>query len=182
MSNNRIILVIKASDVDVSSLPEDKRNVKNRAFKDAVYDHLLKNYGVSRENIIVHIQNDIITIEWSPQEKNEYIEPEFQRSMSLLTDGKLEEARFILEDMAFRLPDDPNMLYYLVACPCMQQWLIFPSGFEHMSHMLKEEGEENPAQILQIVLTSWKSIVDKSETPWALCEECYESIQIYIKQ
>jgi len=49
-------------------------------------------------------------------------------------------------------------------------------------NMLKEEGEENPAQILEIVLTSWKSIVDKSETPWALCEECYESIQIYIKK
>ena len=43
--------------------------------------------------------------------------------------------------------------------------------------MLKEEGEENPAQILEIVLTSWKSIVDKSETPWALCQECYESIK-----
>jgi DNA polymerase sigma len=69
MSNNRIILVIKASDIDVSSLPEDKRDIKSRAFKDAVYDHLLKNYGVSGENIIVHIQNDIITIDWSPQEK-----------------------------------------------------------------------------------------------------------------
>jgi len=56
MSNNRIILVIKASDIDVSSLPEDKRDIKSRAFKDAVYDHLLKNYGVSGENIIVHIQ------------------------------------------------------------------------------------------------------------------------------
>jgi len=44
-------------------------------------------------------------------------------------------------------------------------------------NMLKEEGEENPAQILEIVLTSWKSIVDKSETPWALCEECYEGIK-----
>jgi hypothetical protein len=44
--------------------------------------------------------------------------------------------------------------------------------------MLKEEGEENPAEIMEIVLDSWKSIVDKSETPWALCEDCYESIQI----
>ena len=48
--------------------------------------------------------------------------------------------------------------------------------------MLKEEGEENPAQILEIVLDSWKSIVDNSETPWALCEDCYEGIQIYIKK
>ncbi|MBU4220378.1 MAG: hypothetical protein KKA10_01945 [Euryarchaeota archaeon] len=29
MSNNRIILVIKASDIDVSSLPEDKRDIKS---------------------------------------------------------------------------------------------------------------------------------------------------------
>ncbi|KAB2946408.1 MAG: hypothetical protein OI860_00070 (plasmid) [Candidatus Methanoperedens sp.] len=49
-------------------------------------------------------------------------------------------------------------------------------------NMLKEEGEENPAEIMEIVLDSWKSIVDKSETPWALCEECYESIQIYINK
>jgi|SRR5665811_1189544 len=48
--------------------------------------------------------------------------------------------------------------------------------------MLKEEGEENPAEIMEIMLDSWKSIVDKSETPWALCEECYKSIQIYIKK
>ncbi|MFA4935032.1 MAG: hypothetical protein WC568_04265 [Candidatus Methanoperedens sp.] len=48
--------------------------------------------------------------------------------------------------------------------------------------MLKEEDEENPAEILEIVLDSWKSIVDKSETPWALCDECYEGIRIYIKK
>ncbi|MCJ7615266.1 MAG: hypothetical protein MUO43_01880 [Desulfobacterales bacterium] len=110
MSNNRIILIIKASDIDISSLPQDKRDIKSRAFKDAVYSHLLKNYGVSGENIIVHIQNDIITIEWSPLEIDEYFDAEYQRSMRLLTDGKLEEARFILEDLAFRSPKDPNML------------------------------------------------------------------------
>ena len=87
------------------SLPEDKRNIKSRAFKDAVYDPLLKNYGVFRDNIIVHIQNDIITIKWSPQEKDEYFDAQFQRSMRLLTDGKLEEARFTWK--AFRSPDDP---------------------------------------------------------------------------
>ena len=46
--------------------------------------------------------------------------------------------------------------------------------------MLKEQGEENPDDLMEIVFDSWKSIVDKSETPWALCDECYESIQIYI--
>jgi tetratricopeptide (TPR) repeat protein len=69
--------------------------------------------GVPWENIIVHIQNYIITIEWSPPEKDEYFDAEYQRSMRLLTDGKLEEARFILEDLAFRSPKDPNVLYNL---------------------------------------------------------------------
>ena len=48
--------------------------------------------------------------------------------------------------------------------------------------MLKEQGEKNPAGLMEIVFESWKSIVDKSETPWALCEDCYKSIQIYIKK
>ncbi len=48
--------------------------------------------------------------------------------------------------------------------------------------MLKEQGEKNIDVIMEIVLESWKSIVDKSETPWALCDECYESIQIYIEK
>jgi len=61
-----------------------------------VYSHLLRNYGVSGENIIVHIQNDIITIEWSPQEKDESFDAEFQKAMRLLSDGKFEDARFIL--------------------------------------------------------------------------------------
>ena len=114
MSKNRIILVIKASDIDVSSLPEDKRDIKSKAFKDAVYDHLLKDYNVSGENIIVHIQNDIITIEWSPQEKDESFDAEFQKAMRRLKDGKFEDARFILEDLAFRSPNDPNVAAFMV--------------------------------------------------------------------
>jgi len=49
-------------------------------------------------------------------------------------------------------------------------------------NMLKEQGEKNIDEIMEIVFDSWKSIVDKSETPWALCEDCYESIQIYIRK
>jgi hypothetical protein len=49
-------------------------------------------------------------------------------------------------------------------------------------NMLKEQGEKNPDELMEIVFDSWKSIVDKSETPWALCEDCYKSIQIYIKK
>jgi len=44
-------------------------------------------------------------------------------------------------------------------------------------NMLKEQGEENIDDLMEIVFESWKSIVDKSETPWALCNECYESIK-----
>jgi hypothetical protein len=43
--------------------------------------------------------------------------------------------------------------------------------------MLKEQGEKNPDEIMEIVFDSWKSIVDKSETPWALCDECYKNIK-----
>jgi hypothetical protein len=43
--------------------------------------------------------------------------------------------------------------------------------------ILQEQGEENPDEIMDVVLDSLKSIVDKSETPWALCDECYESIK-----
>ncbi len=43
--------------------------------------------------------------------------------------------------------------------------------------MLRGLGEKNPDDLMEIVLDSWKSIVDKSETPWALCDECYESIK-----
>lgn len=116
MNKKRFILVIKASDIDVSSLPEDKRDTRSEAFKDAVFNYLLKNYGVSSENIIVNIQNDVITIGWVPEEIDENVEAEFERSMRLLSDGKLEDARFILEDLAFRSPNDPNVLYNLGMC------------------------------------------------------------------
>ncbi|MDW7726805.1 MAG: hypothetical protein SCH70_06765 [Candidatus Methanoperedens sp.] len=56
MSNNRIILILKASYIDISSLPENRIDIKSRAFKDAVYSNLLINYGVSGENITVHTQ------------------------------------------------------------------------------------------------------------------------------
>jgi hypothetical protein len=48
--------------------------------------------------------------------------------------------------------------------------------------MLKEQGEKNPEDLMEIVFDSWKSLVDKSETPWALCDDCYKSIQIHIKK
>src|SRR4030066_1131827 len=48
--------------------------------------------------------------------------------------------------------------------------------------MLKGQGENNPDDFIEIVFESWKTIVDKSETPWALCEDCYKSIQIFVKK
>jgi hypothetical protein len=47
---------------------------------------------------------------------------------------------------------------------------------------MRIEPGANSAEIMEIMLDSWKSIVDKSETTWALCDECYKSIQIYIKK
>jgi hypothetical protein len=49
-------------------------------------------------------------------------------------------------------------------------------------NMLKEQGEKNPESLMEILLDSWKSLVDKTETPWALCDDCYKSIQIFIKK
>jgi len=48
--------------------------------------------------------------------------------------------------------------------------------------MLQEQGEKIPDELLEIVFESWKSIVNKSETPWALCEDYHKSIQKYIKK
>ena len=61
-----------------------RRDLKGRAFKDACMFTLV----VLGKNILVHILNDIITIVWSPQEKDEYFDAEFQRSLHLFTDGK----------------------------------------------------------------------------------------------
>ncbi len=49
-------------------------------------------------------------------------------------------------------------------------------------NMLKGLGEKNPDDLMEMVFDSWKSIVDKSETPWALCGDCNKSIQMYIKK
>ena len=46
-----------------------------------------------------------------------------------------------------------------------------------IKNMLNGLGEKTPDDFMNIVLDSWKTIVDKSETPWALCDECYESIK-----
>ncbi len=48
--------------------------------------------------------------------------------------------------------------------------------------MLKEQGEKCTDDLMDIVFESWKSIVDTSETQWALCPDCYKSIQLYIKR
>lgn len=115
MNKKRFLLVIKASDI-IPSLPEDKRDIESEAFKEAIHSYFLKNYGESAKNIAIDVQNDVITIEWIPEEKDENIEAEFENSIRLLSDGKLEDARFILEDLAFHSPKDPNVLYNLGMC------------------------------------------------------------------
>lgn len=111
MNKKRFLLVIKVSDIGIPFSPEG-----NGAFKEAVRNYFLKNYGESAKNIAIEVQNDIITIEWIPEEKDENIEDEFEKSIHLLSDGKLEDARFILEDLAFQSPRDPNVLYNLGMC------------------------------------------------------------------
>lgn len=51
------------------------------------------------------------------------------------------------------------------------------------AEMLDSMGETNEAFISDIMdktLDSWIEMVDKSETPWALCEDCYKAVQIFI--
>jgi hypothetical protein len=47
---------------------------------------------------------------------------------------------------------------------------------------LEGQGEKITDEFMEIMLDSWKTLVDKSETPWALCEDCYKNIQIYVKK
>ena len=52
------------------------------------------------------------------------------------------------------------------------------------AQMLESMGETNEAFIRDIMdktLESWIEMVDKSETPWALCEKCHGAIQAYLK-
>ncbi len=49
--------------------------------------------------------------------------------------------------------------------------------------MLESMGETNEAYIREIMdktLKSWIEMVDKSETPWALCEDCYKAVHKFI--
>jgi hypothetical protein len=51
------------------------------------------------------------------------------------------------------------------------------------TEMLESMGETNEAyirEIIDITLKSWIEMVDKSETPWALCEDCYKAVQKFI--
>ncbi len=47
---------------------------------------------------------------------------------------------------------------------------------------LGEEEQKTVQEIMEETFASWKELVGASETPWALCEDCYKSIQIYIQK
>ena len=51
------------------------------------------------------------------------------------------------------------------------------------AEMLDSMGETDEAFISDIMgksLESWIEMVDKSETPWALCEDCYKKVHKFI--
>jgi hypothetical protein len=51
------------------------------------------------------------------------------------------------------------------------------------AEMLKSMGETDETFIKEIMdksLESWIEMVDKSETPWALCDDCYKAVKIFI--
>lgn len=43
--------------------------------------------------------------------------------------------------------------------------------------ILVASGEKNPSELIEAGIAAWKEVVDKGETPWALCEECHKEIQ-----
>jgi hypothetical protein len=48
--------------------------------------------------------------------------------------------------------------------------------------MLIEMGEEKYDEIIEKIFEGWKSMVDQSETPWALCDDCFKNIQQFLKK
>jgi hypothetical protein len=53
------------------------------------------------------------------------------------------------------------------------------------AEMLDSMGETDEAFISEIMgksLKSWIEMVDKSETPWALCEDCYKEVHKFISK
>ncbi len=81
----------------------------------------------------MHIQNDIIKIERSPRKKTR-VSMLNSRGHCACPDGKLEEAKFILEDLAFRSPKDTNLLYNLgmVCSEFHEQDIATPSRAEYL--------------------------------------------------
>ena len=53
------------------------------------------------------------------------------------------------------------------------------------AEMLRSMGETNETFIKEIMaktLESWIEMVDKSETSWALCDDCYKAVKIFIRK
>jgi len=53
------------------------------------------------------------------------------------------------------------------------------------AEMLESMGETDEAFIKEIMdksLESWIEMVDKSETPWALCDDCFKAVKIFIQK
>jgi hypothetical protein len=53
------------------------------------------------------------------------------------------------------------------------------------AEILKSMSETDEAFIKEIMdksLVSWIEMVDKSETPWALCDDCYKAVKIFIQK
>jgi hypothetical protein len=51
-----------------------------------------------------------------------------------------------------------------------------------MLELMGETDETFIKEIMEKSLKSWIEMVDKSETPWALCEDCYKAVKIFIRK
>lgn len=153
-----VLLVIRASDI--SNLNLNEIDTESDSFKDMIYNHLSENYGIIPEEVAIHVENDTIFIEWIPK-SDSHIEEELERAMQIISDGDLDEAKRVLEDLEIRYPDDPIVLYNLGMCYSDLGDLNF--AIDTLSKCIKLVPMYSNAHVALGVAYTRKGMLDESE-------------------
>ncbi len=158
MDQKRVLLVIPTSDI--SNLSLNEIDTESDSFKDMVYNHLSENYGIIPGEVAIHVENDTIFIEWIPKSESD-IEEELERAMQIISDGDLEDAKRVLEDLDIRYPDDPIVLYNLGMCYSDLGNLNF--AIDSLSKCVKLIPVYSNAHVALGVAYARKGMLDESE-------------------
>lgn len=113
MDEKRILLVIRASDIPNFKL--DKMDTESDSFKDMIRDHISENFGIIQGDIAINVEDDTIAIEWFPK-NDSHIDDDLEEVMQIISNGNMEGAMGVLEDLDIKFPDDPIVLYNLGMC------------------------------------------------------------------